>query len=30
MDILGIVLLMFPGCPVHKVKTRLASVGNLI
>lgn len=30
MDILGIVLLAYPVCPVHKVKQRLASAGNLI
>ena len=30
MDILGIVLLVYPVCPVHKVKQRLASVGNLV
>lgn len=30
MDILGIVLLIYPVCPVHKVKQRLASVGNLV
>jgi len=30
MDMLGIVVLLYPVCCVHKVKPRLALVGNLI